>query len=130
MFLASAANAAAPSPVLLHAFVANDAPVGYLYGFREPGTVDAFSRFEVRSAASSSYRVLYRIERTGLYLASGALDAQISDDGSRGFYLSVQRPDYVTIECCRIRTPNNGAGDPITIEWNPEGRRFAKLKTP
>jgi hypothetical protein len=130
MLLAAAANAAEPAPVLLHAFVVNGVPVGYLYGFREPNTSDAFTRLEIRSATSVNYRVLYRIERTGLYLADGKLDAEIGDDGSRGFFMSAQRPDYVTIECCRVRTPSNGAMDPITIEWYPEAKQFALLKTP
>jgi hypothetical protein len=128
--VACAAEPVAQPPVLLHAFVANGAPVGYLYGYHEPNTTDAYSRFEIRSAATAKYRVLYRIERTGLYLAGGTLDAAIHDDGSRGFVLSVQRPHYVTIECCRIRTPSNGAGDPMSIEWNVDTKRFELLKTP
>jgi hypothetical protein len=92
--------------------------------------MDAYSKFEIRSTTTAKYLVLYRVERTGLYLANGTLDAAISDDGSRGFLLSVQRPHYVTIECCRIRTPSNGAGDPMSIEWNLDTKRFELQRTP
>lgn len=127
---AVAVGGATTTPVLLHAFVANGTLVGYLYGYRETDTLDAYSKLEIRSDTSTKFRLLYRIERTGLYLANGKLDAAIHDDGSRGFFLSVQRPHYVTIECCRIRTPNNGAGDPLNIEWNSDTKRFEMLKTP
>jgi len=130
LLLAGAAYAAQPSPVLLHTFVADNAAVGYLYGFREPNTSDAYSRLEVRSATSADALVLYRVERTALYLGSGQVDARIHDDGSRGFFVTAQRPQYVTIECCRVRKAANGAMDAITIEWDPEGRRFAQLKSP
>jgi len=130
LLLIGTLHAAEPTPVLLHTFVAGDVPIGYLYGFREPNTSDAYSRLEVRSTTSTTPRVLYRVERTALYLGSGEVDATIHDDGSRGFIVTAIRPQYVTIECCRLRTANNGAMDSITIEWDPEGKRFAQLKTP
>ncbi len=130
----TAISAASPlttiSPVLVHTFSDDGKPVGYLIGYPEPNTEDAYSHLEIRSMPLDAYRVLYRIERTGLFLGSGQLDAAVHDDGSRGFFVTVQRPGYVTIECCRIRNPNNGATDPITIEWVASERQFRLSKAP
>jgi hypothetical protein len=105
-----------------------------LYGYRVPEaetqSLAAYSRLEIRSATSGAYRVLYRVEGAGAYLASGERDAEIHDDGSRGFFLSEQRPAYVAIDCCRIRTAQNGAMDGLTVEWNPQRKRFELLKPP
>ena len=130
LLLVSVTHAAAPEPVLLHTFVAGNTQVGHLYGLPEANSVDAYSRLEIRSTTSNNFRVLYRVERTALYLGSGQVDAMIHDDGSRGFFVTVLRPQYVTIECCRLKAANSGAMDAITIEWDPEGKRFAQLKAP
>jgi hypothetical protein len=135
-FCAIAAQSTTKPAELLHAFVVDGQVIGYLYGDRVPEAqtrpLAAWSRLEIRSATSASYRVLYRIERTGLYLASGQLDIGIGDDGSRGFYLSVQRPDYITIDCCKLPTKEGrtSAMDSITIEWNRDLKRFEMFKTP
>ena len=134
LIVESGAFGGQPASTLLHTFVANGQVVGFLYGERMPETpnlpVPAYSRLEIRSTTADAYKVLYRIERTGAYLASGQRDAEIHDDGSRGFFLSMQRPTYVTIECCKLRSASNGAMDGLNVEWSAERKRFELLKTP
>ena len=115
---------------LLHAFVSDNNIVGYLYGVPTKERPGAFETFEIRDKSINKFRLLYKVTRTGLYMMSGKLDAAIYDDGSYGFHLLVQRPNYVTIGCCIIRDHNNGAMDNITIKWHDKEKRFELLRTP
>lgn len=115
---------------LLHAFVYDGTVTGYLYGVDNEGVMSGYKMMEVRDNDANEFNVLYKITRTALYDSEGELTAKIHDDGSHGFYLSVQRPTYVVIGCCKIREPHNGAMDDITIEWNPIEQRFQLLRRP
>jgi hypothetical protein len=135
-FCAAAAQPSLKSAELLHAFVVNNQVMGYLYGFKVPETgakpIAAYSRLEIRNSTASKYEVLYRVERRATYFASGRIDVEISDDGSSGFYLEVQRPNYVVVQCCKLPTKDGriSVGDGLEIEWNAERGRFERIWRP